>query len=130
MPQKKERETNCRDDSRPCRAWNLELEIRTEDSTEKQQRRKRSDPKGDLLEAGWFDRHDVSFEAGFFRLIANRISDAFCEQRLAIDPFGCFLCIEAEDRPLGMNDAVADFYFLIFVHERLGDVGIVTVLDR
>ena len=29
-----------------------------------------------------------------------------------------------------MNDPVADFYFLVLVHERLGDVGIVPALDR
>ena len=29
-----------------------------------------------------------------------------------------------------MNQAVVDFYFLILVHERLGDIGIVPVLDR
>ena len=29
-----------------------------------------------------------------------------------------------------MNNAVADFHFLVFVHERLGDVGIMAVLDR
>ena len=29
-----------------------------------------------------------------------------------------------------MNDTVADFYFLILVHECLGYVGVMSVLDR
>ena len=29
-----------------------------------------------------------------------------------------------------MNDAVADLYFLVLVHERLADVGIVSVFQR
>ena len=43
----------------------LEFEIRTDNSKQTEQRRKCSDPKSDLLEAGGFDRDDVPFEAGF-----------------------------------------------------------------
>src|SRR4029077_2664214 len=36
----------------------------------------------------------------------------------------------SQDRAFGVNDAVTDFYFLIFVHKGFGDIGVVTVLDR
>ncbi len=71
----------------------------------------------------------LRFESSFLGQIDNRIGDAFCEQRFIVDPFSCFLSIQSEDGSLGMNDAVADFHFLVFVHERLGDVGIVAVFD-
>ena len=45
MAEEKECETNCRDNSGPCHAGNLEFQIRAEDSTKQQQRRERSDPK-------------------------------------------------------------------------------------
>ena len=83
-----------------------------------------------MFEAGWLDGDDVAFEAGFFREIGNRINDLFCEQRFPIDLFSCFLRIKSQDRAFGVNDAVADFYFLIFVHEGFGDIGVVSVLDR
>src|SRR5690349_19336913 len=66
MPKKKERKTNRRDDPRPCHARNFELQIRAEDSAQKQQWCKRSDPKSDVLESGGLDRHDVAFESGLF----------------------------------------------------------------
>src|SRR6266513_2288217 len=74
MAEEEQRETNRRDDPGPCCAGNLELEIRTEDSAEQQQRRKRSDPKRNLLEASWLDRDDVAFESRFFGEIAIRIN--------------------------------------------------------
>ena len=65
MPKKEERKTNCRDNSRPCHAGNFEFQICAQNSTQQQQRRERSDPKGDLLEASWLDRYHVAREAGF-----------------------------------------------------------------
>ena len=130
VPEEKERETNCRDNSGQCRSGNFEFQIRAEDSTQQQQRRERSDPKCDLLEAGRFDSGYVVLEFGFLGQIGNRISDAFCEQRFVVDPFSCFLSIQSKDRALGMNDAIADFHFLVSIHERLCDVGVVPILNR
>src|SRR5204863_9028824 len=55
MAQEKERETNCRDNAGPHHARNLKFQIRSKNSAKQQQRRKRSDPKCELLEASWFD---------------------------------------------------------------------------
>ena len=130
MAEEKERETNCRDNSGQRRAGNFELEIRAENSTEQQQRRERRDPKRDLLEAGWFDRDDVAFESGFFvrSTIESAMPSASNGLPLIRSVASCALRVRTAS--FGMNDAVADFYFLVFVHERFGDVGIVTVLDR
>src|SRR5438094_1936828 len=93
VAEEKQSETNCRDDPGPRRSRNFEFQIRAEDSTQQQQRRERSDPKRDLLEAGRFDSGNVALESGFLGQIGNRISDAFCEQRFVVDPFSSFLRI-------------------------------------
>jgi hypothetical protein len=80
-----------------------------------------------LFEAAWLDHFDVAFESGFFGQIRNRISDTFCEQRFAIDLFSRFLGVESEDCALGMNNAITDLYLLVLIHERFGDVRIVSV---
>ena len=61
-------------------AGNLEFQIRAENSAkQEQQRRKRSDPKCELLEATRLDLDDVALESGFLGQIGNRIDDAFRE---------------------------------------------------
>ena len=65
MTEEKERETNRRDNSGPGRTRDFKLEICAEDSAQQKQRRKRGDPKSDLLEARWFDCCHVACEAGF-----------------------------------------------------------------
>src|SRR5207244_9684527 len=104
-------------------------QIRSENSAEQQQRRKSSDPKCELLEASWLDLDDVALESGFLGEIGDRIDNAFREQRFAVDLFGGFLRVERKDCAFWMYDAVADFYFLLFVHECLGEVVIMAVLD-
>ena len=59
MTEEKQCETSRRDDAGPCHAGNLKFQIRSENSAKQQQRRKRSDPKCELLEASWFDPYDV-----------------------------------------------------------------------
>src|ERR687892_329508 len=130
MPEEKKCKADRGDNPGPAYSRDFEFEISTNDSEQQQQRRECSDPKGDLLEAGWFDRDDVAFESGFFGQIGNRIGYALREQRFAIDPFSRFLGIESKHRARAMNNAVADFYFFVLVHERLGDVGIVSIFDR
>src|SRR5437762_9477988 len=129
MTQEKECETNRRDNAGPRHAGNLKFQIRSENSAKQQQRRKRSDPKCDLLEASWLDLDDVALESGFLSELSNRIDNAFREQRFARDLFGGFLRVESKDCAFWVDDAVADFYFLLFVHECLGEVGIMAVLD-
>src|SRR5207253_9870213 len=124
MAQEKECETNRRDNAGPRHAGNLKFQIRSENSAKQQQWRERSDPKCELLEASWLDLDDVALESGFLGQIGNRIDNAFREQRFAVDLFGGFLGIEGKDCAFWMDDAVADFYFLLFVHECLGEVGI------
>jgi hypothetical protein len=79
MAEEKKREAESRDNSRQDRSRNLEFQIRTENSAEQQQRRKRSDPKGDLLEPRWLDSDDLPFQSSFFGQIRNRINNRFCE---------------------------------------------------
>src|SRR4029434_9954970 len=65
MTQEKECETNRRDNAGPRHAGNLKFQIRSENSAKQQQRRKRSDPKCELLEASLFDLDNVALESGF-----------------------------------------------------------------
>src|SRR6266540_4988098 len=116
MTEEEQRETNCRYNSGPCHAGDFEFQIRAENSKQQQQRRKRSDPKRHLFEAGRLDRDEVSLKSGFFCQIGSRIDYVFCEQRFAVDAFYCLLSIQREDRSLRMNDTVADLHFLLFVH--------------
>src|SRR5882724_4037852 len=129
MTQEKESETNRRNNAGPRHAGNLKFQIRSENSAEQQQRRKRSDPQCELLEASWLDLDDVALESGFLGEIGDRIDNPFREQRFAVDLFGGFLSVEGKDCAFWMHDAVADFYFLLFVHECLGEVGMMAVLD-
>jgi hypothetical protein len=71
MTEEKERETNRRDNAGPRHAGNLEFQIRSENSAKQQQRRKRSDPKCELLEASWLDPDNAAFESGFLGQIGN-----------------------------------------------------------
>jgi hypothetical protein len=79
MAQEKECKTNCRDHPGPRHAGNLKFQIRSENSAKQQQRRKRSDPKCELLETSWLDPGDVALESGFLGQISNRIDNAFRE---------------------------------------------------
>ena len=79
MAEKEERETNRRDYSGPHHARDFELQIRAKNSEQKQQRRKRGDPKGNLLEASRGKRDDICCEPGFLCQIGNRIGDTVCE---------------------------------------------------
>jgi hypothetical protein len=65
MAKEKECETDCRDDAGPCHAGSLKFQVGSENAARQQQRRKRSDPKCELLEASWFDPYDVVLESGF-----------------------------------------------------------------
>ena len=95
MPEEEQCETDCRNNSRPCYTGNFEFQVCAEDSAQQQQRRERSDPKRDLLEAGRFDGGDITRESGFFGQIGNGINDAFCEQGFVSDPFSRFLSIQS-----------------------------------
>ncbi len=61
--------------------------------------------------------------------IFKRICDSIRENGLAVDSFGGVLRIECEERPFGVNDVIADFYFLIFVDECFSDIGVVSVAN-
>src|SRR5215813_14626367 len=79
MAQKKECETNRRKNAGPRHAWNLKFQIRSENPAKQQQRRKRSDPKCELLEASWLDPGNVALESGFLGQISDRIDNPFRE---------------------------------------------------
>ena len=80
-----------------------------------------------MLEAARIERDDVAFESGFLRQIDNRIGDAVSEHRLAVDLLGRFLRVKRERCAFRMNHAIADLHFLVLVHERLADIGIMFV---
>src|SRR5262245_74931 len=124
MAKKKKREANRRDNAGPRNAGDFEFQIRSENSAEQQQRRKRGDPKCELLEAGWLDPGDIALQSRFLGQIGDRIDNAFCEQRFAVYFLGSVLRVESKDCAFRMDDAVADFYFLLFIHECLSEVGI------
>src|SRR5262245_37353502 len=129
MAKEKERETNRRNNAGPRHAGNLEFQIRSENSAKQQQRRKRGDPKRELLEASWLDPGDIALQSRFLGQIGDRIDNAFRKQRFAVYFLGGFLRVESKDCAFRMDDAVADFYFLLLVHEGFSEVGIVAVLD-
>jgi hypothetical protein len=79
MAKEKERETNRRDNAGPRHTGDLEFQIRAENSAKQQQRRKRGDPKCQLLEASWLDPGDVALESGFLGQISDRIDNPFRE---------------------------------------------------
>src|SRR4029077_7940150 len=119
MTQEEECKTNCRDHPRPHHAGNLKFQIRPENSAKQQQRRKRSDQKGELFEASWLDLGNVALESCFPGQIGTRLDITFGEYRFAVDLFGRLLRVERKHCAFWMHKAAADFYFLLFVHERL-----------
>ena len=58
---------------------------------------------------------------------SNGIGDAIGQHRFAVDLLGRFLRVQRQERTFRVHHAVADFHFLLLVHERFADVGVVSV---
>src|SRR6266571_6286231 len=130
MSEKKEGEADRGNNSRQGCSRNFEFKISAHNSGKQKQRRECREPKRELLEASGIDRNDVAFEVRFFYKIDNRLGNTVGEQRFPIYFFRRFLGIESEQCSLRMNHAIADLHFLVLVHERFADVGIVSVPER
>src|SRR5436305_13534193 len=128
MSQEKENETNSGDDAGQSRARDFELEISANDANKQKQRRKRRDPKSELFEAGWRQPNKLAAQFSLFCNVLDGCRDSVCQHRLSIDRLGGFFGVQSQKRTFRVHNAVADFHFLVLIHERLPDIRVVSVL--
>ncbi len=128
MPEEKERKTNDGDDSGNAEPGNLELDDRRREfrltiraaRAAVSQNASCSKPLGSNCTTS-------PFKPAFRIRSGNRLGDAVGQDRFAIDFFRRFLRVEGKERAFWMNHAIADFHFLVLVHEGLADVRIMAV---
>ena len=128
VTEKEQRKTDRGKDPRPGDAGDFEFEVSADDTAEQKQWGERGNPKGKLLETRRLKCNYIRFQPGLLHKVDNRIGDAVGQQRFTTDSFRRFLRVQRQDRSFRVNDAIADFHFLVLVHERFTDVFIVTVL--
>ena len=80
-----------------------------------------SNPLGSSVDEVAFQVRPFSHRSG------HGIGNAFGEKRFAVDLLGRFLRVQGQQRAFRVDDAVADFHFLVLVHECFADVGVVAV---
>ena len=83
-----------------------------------------------MLKAARLELHHVAFQSRLLYQVLDGIGDAVGQDRFAVDLLRRLLRVQGQERSFRVNDAIADFYFLLLVHEGFADVGVVTVAER
>ena len=131
MAGEKQQEADRREDAWHDGAGGFEFNVGTDDSAEEQERGEERDPLREDFEPGRLDLDDgPRIQARLLADFIDVLGDPRGQDRAVPDDLHRLLRAQREERALGVDDLVADFDFLVEVHEPVHQLGMVAVQLR